>query len=101
MLVPFPFTDLPATKLRPAVVLRAGREQHDFILAFASSRDVGRVGPLLTADLDRVLVSALGLNILPYREEGRVEECARLAALHRSGGAPAVISALGLPPLAD
>lgn len=38
MLVPFPFTDLTAAKVRPAVVLSAKPLQADVILAFISSK---------------------------------------------------------------
>jgi mRNA interferase MazF len=60
-------------------------------------RWLGRLGPLLLADLDRALVEALGINTVPYREEGRREERARLAALHGAGGAPSLLADLGLP----
>jgi mRNA interferase MazF len=141
VLVSFPFTDLSTSKLRPAVVIRADPHHTDFVLAFISSRDVGRadlgevallpshpefrltglaaaskiratklvtlsasllrrwlgrIGPLLAADLDRALVGALGVNVVPYRESGRSEERARLGALYRTGGAEAVIGDLGL-----
>ncbi|MDI3474907.1 MAG: hypothetical protein PWQ79_736 [Thermococcaceae archaeon] len=36
VLVPFPFTNLKATKLRPALVLHEGKE--DVVVAFVSSR---------------------------------------------------------------
>ncbi|NQS74736.1 MAG: type II toxin-antitoxin system PemK/MazF family toxin [Methanoculleus sp.] len=36
VLIPFPFTDLTSSKLRPALVLYEGR--HDLILAFISSQ---------------------------------------------------------------
>ena len=49
-------------------------------------RWLGRLGPLLLADLDRALVIALGLNLVPYRDEGRREERTRLAALYAAGG---------------
>jgi len=36
VLIPFPFTDLTATKLRPALVLHEG--EHDVVVAFISSK---------------------------------------------------------------
>ena len=38
MLVPFPFTDLSAAKVRPAVVLSVKPTRSDVILAFISSK---------------------------------------------------------------
>ncbi len=141
VLVPFPFTDLSASKRRPAVVLWADPTRADLVLAFISSQRIrrtavgdvpllpthpefaltglvapstiratklvtlsgallrrwlGRLGPLLTADLDRALIAALGINPVPFREEGRRDERARLAALHVAGGPTAVWADLGL-----
>ena len=61
-------------------------------------RWLGRLGPLLVADLDRALVAALGINTVPYAEYGHGEERARLKAIHRAGGTVAVLADLGLPP---
>ncbi len=60
-------------------------------------RWLGRLGPLLIADLDRALVTALGINAVPYREEGRRDERARLATLHAAGGTAALLADLGRP----
>lgn len=140
VLVPFPFTDLSATRLRPAVVVWSDPAGRDVVLAFVSSRRIGhggigelvvlpthpefaftglvtsstiratklvtlerrmvrrwlgRLGPLLTADLDRALVTVLGINIVAFREEGHRDERTRLLALHGSGGTAAVLADLG------
>ena len=63
------------------------------------TRWLGRLGPLWIADLDRALVSALGINTVPYREQGRQEERGRLAALYTAGGQASLLADLGLPPL--
>jgi mRNA-degrading endonuclease toxin of MazEF toxin-antitoxin module len=139
VLVPFPFSDLSQSKLRPAVVLWSDPAGVDVLVAFVTSRDLGRpevggvallpthpefaatglatasriratklvtlsralarrwlgrLGPQLVADLDRPLVSALALNTLPYREEGRRDERSRLLRLHAAGGAAAVVADL-------
>jgi hypothetical protein len=60
-------------------------------------RWLGRLGPLLTADLDRALVAALEINTIPFREEGRRDERARLAKLHKAGGTYTILADLGLP----
>jgi mRNA interferase MazF len=142
VLVLFPFTDLSATKRRPAVILWADPAQTDFVLAFISSQNatladvtevalspthpeftlsglsapskiratklvtlnrtlitrwLGRLGPLHTADLDRALVTALSINTVTYRDEGRQDERRRLTRLHAAGGAASLLTDLGLP----
>ena len=57
-------------------------------------RWLGRLGPLLTANLDHALVTMLSINTVPYREEGRNNECARMVALHRAGGSAALVADL-------
>ena len=37
VLVPFPFTDLSSTKVRPAVLISADKQRNDVIIAFISS----------------------------------------------------------------
>jgi len=59
-------------------------------------RWLGRLGPLLCVDLDRALVTALGLDIVPYMEEGRRAERRRLVALHSAGGSAALLADLGV-----
>ena len=49
---------------------------------------------MLTADVDRALIAALGINLVPSREQGRLDERARLAALHRAGGDKALVADL-------
>jgi mRNA interferase MazF len=60
------------------------------------TRWLGRVGPLLAADVDRALVSGLGINTATYREEGQKDERGRLAALHRAGGTVSLLADLAL-----
>jgi mRNA interferase MazF len=43
VLVPFPFTDLSQTKLRPAIVLYVQPEGEDITLCFISSQNLDRV----------------------------------------------------------
>src|SRR5258708_2434033 len=60
------------------------------------TRWLGRIGPLLRADLDRALITALGINLAPAREEGRLEERRRLIALHNAGGPTSLLADLGV-----
>jgi mRNA interferase MazF len=60
-------------------------------------RWLGRLGPLLTANLDHALVTMLSINTVPYREEGRKGERARMVALHRAGGSAALVADLEVP----
>ena len=43
VLVPFPFTDLSQTKLRPAIVLHVQPDGEDITLCFISSQNLDRV----------------------------------------------------------
>jgi mRNA interferase MazF len=45
VLVPFPFTDLSQTKVRPAIVLWADPNGQDVTLCFVSSQDVTQLYP--------------------------------------------------------
>ena len=73
MLVPFPFTDLSATKVRPAVVLSAKPIGSDVILAFISSKR--KQG---TQDVAIVPSEANGLKV------PSVIICNKLATLERT-----------------
>ena len=77
-----------ASKVRPTKLVTLNRS--------LVTRWLGRLGPLWMWDLDRALVTALGINTVPYREEGRQEERQRLAALHAAGGAGSVLADLGV-----
>lgn len=59
-------------------------------------RWLGRLGPLMTTDLDRALITALAINIVPFREDGRAAERKRFAGLYHAGGPKAVLADLGL-----
>jgi mRNA interferase MazF len=86
----FPLTGLSApSKIRATKLVTLSRA--------LLRRWLGRLGPLLIADLDRVLVTGFGINTMPYREEGRMDERARLTALYRAGGTAAVLADLQLP----
>ncbi|MDQ2800583.1 MAG: type II toxin-antitoxin system PemK/MazF family toxin [Armatimonadota bacterium] len=62
------------------------------------TRRLGQLGPLLTAGLDRVLIAALHIDLLPFQAESRVREREQLAAVYGSGGLPALFAALSLSP---
>ena len=62
------------------------------------TRWLGHFGPHLLQDLDRALVAALGVNVVPFREDARQQERHRLRGVHAHGGAPALLADLGLSP---
>jgi mRNA interferase MazF len=99
--VPLPpgHPEFPRTGLSVASTLRAGK-----LVTLAASlltRRLGRLGPLLLADLDRALIHALGVDPRPLEAAGRARERARLAAVHDSGGPAALLADLGLAPTAE
>src|SRR5437870_5292463 len=139
VLTHFPFTDLSATKRRPAVIVGSDPTMMDFTLVFISSQQVahlnpgetavltthpefaltgltvdskiraakivtlsrtlitrrlGLLGSQLLADLDRCLLTAMNIELAPYREEGLQAERNRLIALHAAGGTTALLTDL-------
>ncbi len=61
------------------------------------TRRLGNLGPLLTAALDRALITALSINTSPDKEDGRQTERERLIKLFLVSGTGAVLSDLNLP----
>ena len=59
-------------------------------------RWLGRLGPLLIADLDRALIVSLGINTMPYHEEGRRDEQQRLKRVFHAGGMKSLLADLRL-----
>jgi mRNA interferase MazF len=51
VLIPFPFTDLSSTKLRPAVVLFTDKKRNDVVVCFISSQN------LINLSSDEFLIS--------------------------------------------
>ncbi|AIE74293.1 MULTISPECIES: type II toxin-antitoxin system PemK/MazF family toxin, partial [unclassified Synechocystis] len=45
VLVPFPFSDLSQTKLRPAVILWVDSQGQDVTVCFISSRNIDQISP--------------------------------------------------------
>jgi|GEM_PF-365567 len=86
--------EFPLTGLSVASKLRAGK-----LVTLAPhllTRRLGRLGLSLTADLDRALVDALSIDLLPVQTESRQQERDRLAAVHGGGGDKALFADLGL-----
>ena len=73
VLVPFPFTDLSATKMRPAVVVSAKLVGNDVTLAFISSKQKqGRYSIAITpSEMNRLKVPSMII-------------CSKLATLERT-----------------
>jgi len=79
VLVPFPFTDLTAKKVRPAIIVSPDPQGLDVVVAFVSSVTTAPVGPsdfaLPTSHVDFVQT---GLKV------SSVFRCGKLLTLHRS-----------------
>lgn len=79
VLVPFPFTDLTAKKVRPAIIVSPDPQGLDVVVAFVSSVTTAPVGPadfaLPTAHAD---FAQTGLKT------SSVFRCGKLLTLHRS-----------------
>lgn len=61
------------------------------------TRRLGRLGRLLTADLDQALLIALSVDTARFREEGRDSERERLITLYLADGPTALFVELNLP----
>ena len=88
--------DFALTGLSAASKLRA-----DKLVTLAPhllTRKLGRLGLSLTTDLDRALVNALTIDLLPFLTESRSQERERLARVYQSDGFQALLADLGLPP---
>ena len=65
VLIPFPFTDLTSSKIRPAVVISAEPQGNDIIIAFISSvvpESIGKTEYLLTSKSPDFTLTGLKKN---------------------------------------
>ncbi|MCG6136239.1 MAG: type II toxin-antitoxin system PemK/MazF family toxin [Nostoc sp. LLA-1] len=86
VLVPFPFTDLSATKLRPGVVLWVDSQGNDVSLCFISSQNVTKLDPeefiLDTSDPD---FATTGLRVVSKVRVTRIVTVERRLITRRIG----------------
>ena len=94
VLVPFPFTDLTSSKVRPALVVSANPQGEDLTLAFISSVVPGAEGPSdkILRDTDPGF-AATGLKRPSVFRMSKLVTLSRSLALRRLGEAPAELLA--------
>lgn len=90
VLVPFPFTDLSVAKVRPAIVISAGNDVHnDVIAVFISSVFPRRSAQGDLAVTEQSNLSAMGLKV------PSIIKCRKIATLDRA----IIIGELGQTPV--
>ena len=86
VLVPFPFTDLSTTKLRPAVVLWVDSTGDDVTLCFISSQNLTRLSPNeFVLDASEPEFSNTGLKVAPKVRVTRIVTLERRLITRRIG----------------
>ncbi|HEY9582797.1 MAG TPA: type II toxin-antitoxin system PemK/MazF family toxin [Candidatus Paceibacterota bacterium] len=74
VLVPFPFTDLSGSKVRPAVIISSGIKGDDVVVAFVSSQDNLEKDPF-SISLEQSIINGLKTR--------SIIRCSKLATLDK------------------
>ena len=74
VLVPFPFTDLSGSKVRPAVIISSGIKGDDVVVAFVSSQDNLQKDPF-SISLEQSIINGLKTR--------SIIRCSKLATLDK------------------